>query len=288
LVVALAAGCASAANVYIISSGDPATDSAAAAALTSRGHTVTIGVTEDVFDGTVSLGGFDTVYLQNNFNWAAAPVLPAAGAQQLIAFVNGGGRLVTSEWVVYYTYVNGRFGALDPIMPAVNTFSYGGQLSATYTQATPDAAINAGLGTALTFPLTSFTGTETYTSAKPGATVYYTTSSSVEAVGLCGWSVGAGRVFCFLSTCGPDQVGDAGFGRLFSNVMGAGGGPAPCYANCDHSTAAPVLNVLDFNCFLNAFSAGASYANCDGSTSAPVLNVLDFNCFLNRFSAGCP
>jgi hypothetical protein len=65
------------------------------------------------------------------------------------------------------------------------------------------------------------------------------------------------------------------------------GAPA-CYANCDQSTAAPVLNVLDFNCFLNRFSAGDPYANCDQSTTAPVLNVLDFNCFLNRFTAGCP
>jgi hypothetical protein len=65
-------------------------------------------------------------------------------------------------------------------------------------------------------------------------------------------------------------------------------GVVVCYANCDHSTTAPVLNVLDFNCFLNAFSSGNPYANCDGSTTAPVLNVLDFNCFLNRFSAGCP
>jgi hypothetical protein len=61
-----------------------------------------------------------------------------------------------------------------------------------------------------------------------------------------------------------------------------------CYANCDGSTSEPVLNVLDFNCFLNQFSGGASYANCDNSTAEPVLNVLDFNCFLNRFSAGCP
>jgi photosystem II stability/assembly factor-like uncharacterized protein len=61
-----------------------------------------------------------------------------------------------------------------------------------------------------------------------------------------------------------------------------------CYANCDASTVAPILNVLDFNCFLNAFSAGSAYANCDGSTVQPVLNVLDFNCFLNGFSAGCP
>jgi hypothetical protein len=61
-----------------------------------------------------------------------------------------------------------------------------------------------------------------------------------------------------------------------------------CYANCDNSTALPVLNVLDFNCFLNRFAAGEPYSNCDGSTVAPVLNVLDFNCFLNRFASGCP
>jgi hypothetical protein len=61
-----------------------------------------------------------------------------------------------------------------------------------------------------------------------------------------------------------------------------------CYANCNASTVDPVLNVLDFNCFLNKFSAGDPYANCDQSTTPPVLNVLDFNCFLNSFAAGCP
>ena len=56
----------------------------------------------------------------------------------------------------------------------------------------------------------------------------------------------------------------------------------------NHSTTAPVLNVLDFSCFLNKFAAGDPYANCDGSTTPPVLNVLDFACFLNKFAAGCP
>jgi hypothetical protein len=62
---------------------------------------------------------------------------------------------------------------------------------------------------------------------------------------------------------------------------------AACYANCDGSTIAPILNVSDFSCFLNRFAAGDSYANCDGSTIQPVLNVADFSCFLNRFAAGC-
>jgi hypothetical protein len=62
----------------------------------------------------------------------------------------------------------------------------------------------------------------------------------------------------------------------------------PCYANCDGSTAAPILNVNDFSCFTNLYAAGSSAANCDASTIAPVLNVNDFNCFLNKYAAGCP
>jgi hypothetical protein len=61
-----------------------------------------------------------------------------------------------------------------------------------------------------------------------------------------------------------------------------------CYANCDGSTASPVLNVADFTCFLQRFAAGESYANCDGSTVSPVLNVADFTCFLQQFATGCP
>ena len=70
---------------------------------------------------------------------------------------------------------------------------------------------------------------------------------------------------------------------LFSSVEGG-----ICYANCDGSTTPPVLNVLDFACFLNQFSSGSQAANCDGSTASPSLNVLDFACFLNSFAGGCP
>jgi probable HAF family extracellular repeat protein len=70
-----------------------------------------------------------------------------------------------------------------------------------------------------------------------------------------------------------------------------------CYANCDGSTTAPILNVEDFSCFINRFAEAQSlpheqqlvhYANCDASTTPPVLNVEDFSCFINRFAAGCP
>jgi hypothetical protein len=64
--------------------------------------------------------------------------------------------------------------------------------------------------------------------------------------------------------------------------------PIQCYANCDGSVTAPVLNVNDFTCFMNKFAAGDPYTNCDNSTTPPVLNVNDFTCFMNRFAAGCP
>jgi len=60
-----------------------------------------------------------------------------------------------------------------------------------------------------------------------------------------------------------------------------------CYANCDHSTGVPFLNVNDFICFQGRFAAGDPYANCDGSTTPPILNINDFVCFQGRFAAGC-
>jgi hypothetical protein len=81
-------------------------------------------------------------------------------------------------------------------------------------------------------------------------------------------------------------------------VLATTGGCEPaCYANCDGSTAVPILNVADFTCFINEFALASGlpvaqqiehYANCDGSQMEPVLNVDDFTCFINQFALGCP
>jgi len=90
------------------------------------------------------------------------------------------------------------------------------------------------------------------------------------------------------NAAGEDLTTVPAFGTPQAFVRISLGGPAPCYANCDGSTAPPVLNVSDFICFLNKYAAGDSYANCDGSTVPPVLNVSDFVCFQTRYSQGCP
>jgi hypothetical protein len=65
-------------------------------------------------------------------------------------------------------------------------------------------------------------------------------------------------------------------------------GTVACWANCDESSAPPVLNVDDFVCFASRFVAGDPYTNCDRSSTPPVLNVNDFVCFVQRFAGGCP
>ncbi|MCA9278030.1 MAG: hypothetical protein H6815_04490 [Phycisphaeraceae bacterium] len=55
-----------------------------------------------------------------------------------------------------------------------------------------------------------------------------------------------------------------------------------CYADCDQSGS---LNIFDYICFGNEYSAGTSYADCDGSGS---LNIFDYICFGNAYAAGCP
>lgn len=70
-----------------------------------------------------------------------------------------------------------------------------------------------------------------------------------------------------------------------------------CYANCDGSTTAPILNIDDFTCFINEYATAlalppgqqvTAYANCDQSTTPPVVNIDDFTCFIMAYAQGCP
>ncbi len=62
-----------------------------------------------------------------------------------------------------------------------------------------------------------------------------------------------------------------------------------CYPDCDTSTGMGVLDIFDFLCFGNRFSAGDPYAcDCDTSTGPGVCDIFDFLCFGNEFNNGCP
>ncbi|MCA9278032.1 MAG: hypothetical protein H6815_04500 [Phycisphaeraceae bacterium] len=75
-----------------------------------------------------------------------------------------------------------------------------------------------------------------------------------------------------------DSGSDSGWGMDDVLVQMDGG----CYADCDGSGT---LNIFDYICFGNEYSAGTSYADCDSSGS---LNIFDYICYGNEYSAGCP
>src|SRR5437773_2686222 len=67
----------------------------------------------------------------------------------------------------------------------------------------------------------------------------------------------AGGGFSLTGTIGqPDAADQAGGAfQCLGGFWGGGSVSAPsCYANCDGSTVAPILNVNDFTCFLNKFA----------------------------------
>lgn len=114
----------------------------------------------------------------------------------------------------------------------------------------------------------------------PTATLRPSDPAAGDAFGI---SVSLSGPYAAAGAFGHDgPAADSGAAYIFAAAA------CECYANCDGSTVAPTLNVGDFICFLNLFSAGHPDANCDASTAPPVLNVNDFVCFQTRFALGCP
>ena len=84
---------------------------------------------------------------------------------------------------------------------------------------------------------------------------------------------------------------DAGDTHLYSGSLTdydnlPRGVEVPAVVNTGNSAFGPVIDIGAFEAQVQV--ANACYANCDGSTIAPILNVSDFICFQQKFAAGCP
>jgi hypothetical protein len=87
-----------------------------------------------------------------------------------------------------------------------------------------------------------------------------------------------------LFVSGLFSTAGGGTARTIAQWVGCAGN-RQCYADCDNNR---VLNANDFMCFLNKYAARDPYANCDGSSASPVMTAADFQCFLNKYAQGCP
>ncbi len=160
--------------VLLIGSGDSTNNGLLQSILTAQGDTVTVGPTYNNFIGG-NLSGYSDVLLVPN----ASPVpyyptgdMPVSGQQALVNYVNSGGGLVTSEWLMQ-DIVNGhQFQTLYPVLP----FSPGFDIATsntpiTFSALTNDPVMNANLPNSFAFPAGNGTGnsTESLYYAKSGA-----------------------------------------------------------------------------------------------------------------------
>lgn len=227
IVVGLAASTAVAGgNVYVFSTGNAVVDAAYATALTARGHTVTTGAEWGGFDGTISLVGFDAVVMNHGANWGSSyQQVPEAGQQQLVDFVNAGGGLITTEWIIYNSATSGNsaYATLYPILPAMYGNAWNSVMQTTFSVVTPDPIMNALLPVSFTSPLDFFAGAETRLFAKPGATVFFESSNmsgpGQRNDGVTGWEVGNGRVISFSTMPGVTSLGNEHYAQLLSNAV---------------------------------------------------------------------
>ncbi|MGE0000747.1 MAG: hypothetical protein AB7F50_03145 [Fimbriimonadaceae bacterium] len=214
----LLTGAAHAGNIYVMTSGNPAHDSSVVAALAALGHTPVVGVAFHEFDGTVPLTGYDAVFMQANYNWTAHE-MPNLGQQQLVGYVQNGGGLVTSEWVLWLT-ASGYLQTIKEIFPSIETGSYNGDTQHTLTSVDPDPTINSGLPATFDVDGDSVAGGETnIPGVKSGALVFYATVRNGAFVGLSGWDYGNGRVAQFSQTVSERFVAHPYGFRLLGNVM---------------------------------------------------------------------
>ena len=142
--------------------------------------------------------------------------MPEAGQISLLNFIRAGGGLITGEWVYYDVYVNYYFSVLSVALPAIYT-NYDAASPITYTAAAPDAALNFQVTSPFTFNVTSYDGTESMLLARPGATMYY--SSSNGGAGLLGWTYGAGRVLSFCTPIGQAELDNPNYRQLLNNAV---------------------------------------------------------------------
>lgn len=218
LAAVAAASFSSAARVYITSSGYQPQDDAVVASMQALGHTTTVGVPFYQFDGTQSLANVDVFYLQTNWNWGFGD-MPAAGQQQIVNFVNAGGGLVTSEWLLWLRSV-GRFIDLSVLFSSTPTSGYNGYPAHDFAQVTANPTINAGLPASFQVAGDSFAGTETNVqSAEPGGVVFYSSTAAGPFIGLTGRDYGLGRVAQFSQTVGENFLNDPNGFKLVGNVV---------------------------------------------------------------------
>jgi hypothetical protein len=147
--------------VLLIGSGDSTNNALLRSILTAQGDAVTVGPTYTNFAGG-NLSGYSDVLLVPNGSYVPMGDMPVSGQQALFNYVNSGGGLVTSEWLMQ-DIVNGhQFQTLFPVLPFSPGFDVAtSNTPITFSALTKDPVMNANLPNSFTFPTGNGTGNTT-------------------------------------------------------------------------------------------------------------------------------
>ncbi|MCW5938328.1 MAG: hypothetical protein KF884_07745 [Fimbriimonadaceae bacterium] len=207
-----------AARVYVMSSGNPDHDNTVVSSLTAAGHVPVVGVEYWQFDGSVSLAGYDAVFLQANYNWGVGD-MPTAGQNQLLNYINAGGGMVTSEWTLWKCAF-GSFQDLSAAFSSTPTLSFNGDDEHYFQSFDPDPTINSGLPQVFFVDGDNVAGGETNINATPvGAKIFYLSLKTGMYIGLTGMDIGNGRVAQFSQTVGERFMNHPSGFRLLGNTV---------------------------------------------------------------------
>lgn len=218
-------------TVLLLSSGNSLQDATLTRILEEGGHRVSLGPQYTDFTSSLDLSDIAAVFLQANYNWSPDPAsrggetedMPTSGQIRLLEYLQAGGGLVTTEWLVWKHGANAQdnrnwepnFLTLYDAIPVISTNAYRGDPVVVYTEAISDDVITAGVPDSFSFAGQSIAGVETYFAPKSGATVYY---SSDYGDGLIGWGFGSGRVLSFSTVVGLSSLANRDYARLVSNA----------------------------------------------------------------------
>ncbi len=273
-----------AAKVLVISTSYDPLNAETVASLESYGHEAIIGQPYHLFDGSVSLAGIDAALVLVNYNWSLGD-MPPAGQTALLNFIDNGGGLVTGEWFVWKNAAQNSFATLYDAIPVVSTAAFttnAGVNATTYTRATPNLVLNAGLLDSIGFTADYFGGTETKLDPKPGATVFYDSNNPLGGDGLIGWNYGDGRVLSFSTTIGSQQLAHAGFSRLLANTLAfaAGDGTLVVLGDMNGDGALDAFDVAPFEL---ALADRTAYAATYPGLDPDVFGDMNFSGELDAF-----
>ncbi len=217
-------------KILLLGSGDTTNESMIQTVLQAQGDSVTIGPSFNAFTGA-GLSGYNVVMLMpngglNSNNSFLAGDMPTSGQQALLNFVNAGGGLVTSEYLMEMHVAQNDFQTLYPAIPVTPSSISTANTSITFGALTSNAVINAGLPSSFTFPAASGSTTEAYYVPKQGATAFFSTNQWTStfggygtAYGVIGWNYGSGRVISFSTALDSTSLANLNVDQLVNNAV---------------------------------------------------------------------